>query len=132
VEVLAALLFMAIVIPVALQGMTLVSRSAILGQRKAVAMRIAERVIDEQLSVLTQGQAIPTSGGGSEDDGDTTYPWTMQTTVWPQDTMTEMTVRVTFTLQGNPYQMSLTTLFDPNASILGTPPPPGQTIPPPS
>jgi len=131
VEVLAALLIMSIVIPVALHGMVLVSRAAALGERKVAAMRVAERVINEQLSVQAQGQPVPTSSGGTEQDGDTSYPWTMQTSVWPQDTMTEMTVRVTFTFQGAPYQMSLSTLFDPNANVAGTPPPPGQTIQPP-
>jgi prepilin-type N-terminal cleavage/methylation domain-containing protein len=119
-EVLAALLMMAIIVPVALQGMSIVSRAAVLGQHKAAAMRVAERVLNEQLAVITQGQPIPTTGSGTETDGDTSYPWTMQTQPWPQDTMTEMTVRVTFTMQGNSYEMSLSTLFDPNAGTAGT------------
>jgi type II secretory pathway pseudopilin PulG len=122
VEVLAALLMMAIIIPVALQGMSIVSRAASLGEHKVAAMRVAERVLDEQLAVLTEGQPIPTSGSGTETDGDDSYPWTMQTSPWTQDTaMTEMTVRVTFTLQGHPYEMSLGTLFDPNAAVPGVP-----------
>jgi type II secretory pathway pseudopilin PulG len=122
IEVLAALLMMAIVIPVALEGMSIVSRAAVLGEHKVAAMRVAERVLNEQLSVLTQGQPIPTSGNGTETDGDMNYPWTMETVPWPQDTnLTEMTVKVTFTLQGNPYEMSLATLFDPNANTPGVP-----------
>jgi prepilin-type N-terminal cleavage/methylation domain-containing protein len=120
VEVLAALLMMAIIIPVALQGMGIVSRAAVLGERKVAAMRVAERVLNEQLFVLTQGQPIPTSGSGTETDGDLSYPWTMQTAPWTQeDAMTEMTVKVTFTMQGNSYEMSLATLFDPNANTAG-------------
>jgi prepilin-type N-terminal cleavage/methylation domain-containing protein len=121
VEVLASLLVMAIIIPVALEGMSIVSRAANLGEHKVAAMRVAERVIDEQLSVVEQGQPIPTSGSGTETDGNESYPWTMQTAPWPQDAMTEMTVRVTFTLQGHSYEMSLCTLFDPNANIPGVP-----------
>ena len=41
IEVLAALLLMAIVIPVAMQGMSIASRAGLLGQRKAAAMRVA-------------------------------------------------------------------------------------------
>jgi type II secretory pathway pseudopilin PulG len=119
VEVLAALLMMAIIIPVALQGMSIVSRAAVLGQHKAAAMRVADRVLNEQLSVITLGQPIPTSGSGTETDGNDTYPWTMQTSQWRQDNMTEMTVEVNFTLQGKQYQMSLQTLFDPNANVAG-------------
>jgi prepilin-type N-terminal cleavage/methylation domain-containing protein len=121
VEVLAALLLMAIIIPVALQGMGVVSRSAVLGQRKVAAMRVAEKVLNEQLSVIATGQPIPTTASGTETDGDASYPWTMQTEPWPQDTMTQMTVRITFTMQGNSYEMSLSTLYDPNANVLGTP-----------
>jgi general secretion pathway protein I len=121
VEVLAALLMMAIVIPIALQGMTIVSRAAVMGQRKTAAMRVAERVLNEQLAVVTQGQSIPASGSGTEEEGGMSYSWTMTTTVWPQDTMTQMTVHVTFMSQGNPYVMSLSTLYDPNAAVPGTP-----------
>jgi prepilin-type N-terminal cleavage/methylation domain-containing protein len=120
VEVLAAMLMMAIIIPISLEGMSIVSRAAVMGQRKTAAMRVAERVLNEQLAVVTAGQAIPTSSNGTEDEGGMSYTWTMTTTVWPQDTMTQMTVHVTFTSQGNPYVMSLSTLYDPNASVPGT------------
>jgi prepilin-type N-terminal cleavage/methylation domain-containing protein len=121
VEVLAALLMMAIIIPISLQGMTIISRAAVMGQRKAAAMRVAERVLNEQLAVVTQGQAIPTTGSGTESEGGMDYSWNMTTTVWPQDTMTQMTVRITFTSQGHSYDMSLSTLYDPNANVPGTP-----------
>jgi type II secretory pathway pseudopilin PulG len=114
------MLMMAIIVPVALEGMSVVSRAAVLGQRKAAAMRVAERVLGEQLAVIAQGQPVPTSGSGTETDGDTAYPWTMQTQNWTRDTMTQMTVHITFTLQGNSYEMTLSTLFDPNAGTPGT------------
>jgi prepilin-type N-terminal cleavage/methylation domain-containing protein len=120
IEVLAAMLMMAIIIPVALEGMSVVSRTAVLGQHKAAAMRVAERVLNEQLAVVIQGQTIPSSGSGTEVDGDTSYPWTMQTENWPQDAMTEMTVHITFVVQGHSYDMTLSTLFDPNANTPGT------------
>ena len=44
VEVLAALLFMAIVIPVAVDGLRLANLAGQVGQRKAAAARIAERI----------------------------------------------------------------------------------------
>ena len=43
-EVLAALLFMAIVIPVALEGLRIASLAGQVGERKAAAARVAERV----------------------------------------------------------------------------------------
>ncbi len=110
VEVLAALLMMAIVIPVAMQGMSVASRAGNLGLRKAAAMRIADRVMDE---LVATNQISQSSASGTQTDGDTTYNWTMQTTTWPLDSMTQMTVQVTFTLQGTNYQVSADTLFDP-------------------
>jgi hypothetical protein len=41
----------------------------------------------------------------------------METTTWTEDTMSQMTVRVTFSLQGGAYTVSASTLFDPNAGL---------------
>src|SRR5476649_1746550 len=99
-EVLAALLVMAIVIPVAMQGMSIASRAGIAGVRKATAMRVAERVLNEQ---FVTGQLTQNTGSGSVIEGDTTYPWTLDSVTWPQDAMTQITVTVTFTVQGTDY-----------------------------
>jgi type II secretory pathway pseudopilin PulG len=115
-EVLAALLFMAIVIPVALHGMSVASRAGVLGQRKAAAMRVGERVLNE---LAITGEWNQGGTGGSITEGDTTYAWTMQSATWPSDAMTQVTVQVTFTVQGSDYSVSLSTLFDP-ASALAT------------
>jgi prepilin-type N-terminal cleavage/methylation domain-containing protein len=113
IEVLAALLLMAIVIPVAMQGMSIASRAGLLGQRKAAAMRVAERMINE---LIVTGEMNQTTTSGTLVDGDTTYPWSMQTEPWTEDTMTQMTVKVTFSIQGNDYEVSASTLFDPMAT----------------
>src|SRR6478735_6417980 len=46
-EVLAALLFMAIVIPVAVQGLRIASRAGSLSERKAIAARLADSKLNE-------------------------------------------------------------------------------------
>jgi len=120
--VLAALILMAIVIPVALEGMSIVSRAAVLGQRKCAAMRVAERVLNEQVVLLSQGQVVENTASGTEIDGGTTYPWTLQAETWPVDAMTQLTVRVTFTLRGAPYEMTASTLFDATADTPGKAP----------
>ena len=99
---------MAIVIPVAMDGMSVASRAGILGQRKATAMRVAERMLNE-LTIEMQTQQSTSSG--SVADGDTTYAWTMRTENWPEDAMQQMTVSVTFLVQGNSYEVSVTTLL---------------------
>ena len=112
-EVLAALLMMAIIIPVAMEGMSVSSRVGVLGQRKAAAMRVAERMLNE-LIVESQAQQASTSGTALE--GETAYPWTMKTQSWSEDAMVELIVTVTFTVQGNDYDVSASTLIAPASS----------------
>lgn len=113
-EVLAALLFMAIVVPVALHGMSIASRAGVLGQRKAAAMRIGERVLND---LAITGEWNQGGTGGTITEGDTSYAWSMQSATWPSDAMTQVTVQVTFTVQGTDYSVSLNTLFDPAAAL---------------
>jgi type II secretory pathway pseudopilin PulG len=112
---------MAVVIPVALEGMSIVSRAAVLGQRKVAAMRVAERVLNEQLLLLSQGQGAENSANGIETDGGVDYPWTLQTAAWPEDSMTQLTVRVSFKVRGTSYEMKADTLFDPMVDSPGVP-----------
>jgi prepilin-type N-terminal cleavage/methylation domain-containing protein len=112
-EVLAALLMMAIIIPVAMEGMSVSSRVGVLGQRKAAAMRVAERMLNE-LIVESQAQQASTSGTAFE--GETAYPWTMKSQSWSEDAMIELIVTVTFTVQGNDYDVSASTLIAPASS----------------
>ena len=117
-EVLAALLLMAIIVPVAMQGVQIASRAGILGQRKAVAMRVAERVLNELIATdgLTQS-----TGSGTVAEGDQSYAWTMQTETWPEDAMNVVTVRVVFNVQGNDYNVSLSSIYDPaTVSLTGS------------
>ena len=112
VEVLASLLLMANVIPVAMEGMSVAIRVGILGQRKAAAMRVAERVLNE---LMVEQQTQQNSSTGSAVDGDTVYPWTMRVENWSEDAMQQLTVTVIFTVQGNNYEVSVTTLLPPTA-----------------
>ena len=105
-QVLAALLFMAIVIPVAMHGVSVASRAGILGQRKATAMRVAERLLDE---LIVTDQVNSGATNGSIVEGDTTYPWTVRSEDWPEGEMTQVTVRVSFDVQGNTFEVSAST-----------------------
>lgn len=112
-EVLAALALMAIIIPVAMHGMQIAARAGILGERKAIAMRLAERVLSEQ---LVTGNLLQTTASGSILENGATFPWTLKSETWPEDAMNVATVRVTFTVQGNDYSVSASTLYDPTLS----------------
>ena len=60
-EVLAALMLMSIVIPVALQGLRVASTAGEVGQRKMVAARIGNKVLNE-LKVTAQLQNTGQTG----------------------------------------------------------------------
>jgi type II secretory pathway pseudopilin PulG len=116
-EVLAALLFMAIVIPVAMHGLSVASRAGTLGQRKAAAMRVAERVLEE---TIYTGQNISSISNGTVSEGDTSYPWTLKSDTWTEDTMTQLTVTVSFDVQGTTFTVNASTLYDPTAASATT------------
>lgn len=112
-EVLAALLLMAILIPVTMHGVTVASRAGMLGQRKTTAIRIAERVLEEQ---IVSGQMATATPNGTIVEGNVSYPWTMRSDPWAEDnnvTMNIVTVRVEFSVQGNTYDVATSTLYDP-------------------
>jgi hypothetical protein len=111
-EVLAALVLMAIVIPVAIEGTGVAGRAGELGVRKADAVRVAQRVLNEAIATGTAGQ----SSGGSTAEGPATYTWTLTSQPWSVDTMQLVTVQVNFNLQGRDFAVSLDTLVDPAAT----------------
>src|SRR6266436_2676461 len=57
-EVLAALLFMAIVIPVAVQGLRIASRAGSVSERKRDAARVAERILNESIVTTNWNQTV--------------------------------------------------------------------------
>lgn|GEM_PF-405245 len=113
VEVLAALALMAIIVPVAMQGVQIASRAGTLGERKATAMRIAESVLNE---LIVTGEMIQSTASGNVTENGLSYPWTMKSETWSEDAMNVVTVQVIFTVQGDTYNVSASTLYDPTTS----------------
>lgn len=109
VEVLAALLFMAIVIPVAMRAIQIASRAGVVSQRKAVASRIAERMLNEMI-VTSQYQG--TSVKGVIYEAQLPYEWTLRSEPWTEDAMLMVSLNVTFQAQGQEYDVNLSTLLD--------------------
>ena len=106
-EVLPALLFMAIVIPVAMQGLRISSRAGELADRKREAARVAERVLNESI-VTTNWNKSATSGTIQE--GDREYRWSLRTESWTESTMQLLSAEVTFPVQGEDHTVKLSTL----------------------
>ena len=109
VEVLAALAFMAIVIPVAVEGLRVASLAGQVGERKAVASRIAERTLNE---LLVTGQYRSSTQKGVIQEGPQEYQWSARSEAWPLGAMRLVTVQVIYPVQGRDYDVRLSTLTD--------------------
>jgi len=109
-EVLAALVFMAVVIPTAVHGLRIASQAGQLSQRRAVAGRVAEQVINE---LVVTRQWLRGAPSGVIQDGPLPYRWQMRTGPWNQQNVLRLlTVQVTFPVQGQDYDVSLSTVVD--------------------
>ena len=109
VEVLAALVFMAILLPVTVQAIRVASRAGQVGERKAAATRVAERVLNE---LLINGSLSLNGNSGTIEEGDRTYDWSTRSETWTEDQMSLITVTVTYEVQGQDFDVQLSTLFE--------------------
>ncbi|HEV2434669.1 MAG TPA: hypothetical protein VG077_01600 [Verrucomicrobiae bacterium] len=109
-EVLAAMLFLAIVIPAAVEALHVASLAGEVAARKGVAARIGERILNE--SIVTTNWNVG-SQNGTVTEGAEEFHWTLNNQSWPVDTTAAMrllTAEVTFTAQGHDYSVGLSTL----------------------
>ena len=112
-EVLAALLFMAIVIPVAIEGMHVASRAGTVSERKGEAARVAQRLLAENLVTTNLNQGVQ---GGTLTEGQREFNWTLHSDPWNQDpnqnVIHQLTVEVKFKAQNQEYAVRMSTLVD--------------------
>jgi hypothetical protein len=115
-EVLAALLFLAIVIPTAVEALHIASLAGEVAARKAAAARVADRVLNESL-VTTNWSGGMQSGTVSE--GALDFRWKLTSQAWDADpalsaqsgqAMQVLTAEVTYSAQGKDYSVKLSTL----------------------
>src|SRR6266705_5884507 len=81
-EVLAALLFMAIVIPAAVQGLRIANQAGQVAERKSEAARVAERVLNESIVTTNWNKS---SRSGSATEGIHQFQWQLRNEVWNQE-----------------------------------------------
>ena len=108
-EVLAAMLFMAIVIPVSVQGLLIANRAGVVAERKVVAARLADNLLTEMV--------ITDAWQDAEDEGDfgdewPDYRWALETEAWEADTMLLLTVEVFYPAQGAEFSVRLSTIVE--------------------
>jgi hypothetical protein len=117
-EVLAALVFMAIVIPVAIEGLSIASRAGEVAARKSEAALVAERILVENIITTNWDKAVQ---NGQLRQGLRDFRWTLRSEPWNEDPrqtgLRLLSVEVTYTAKGQDYGVKLSTLVD-NASPL--------------
>jgi type II secretory pathway pseudopilin PulG len=112
-EVLAALLFMAIVVPVAVEGLHIASLAGAVAERKGEAARVAQRLLEESLVTTNWNQAVQR---GDITEGQRQFRWTLRSDPWNQDpnqnVMQQVSVEVFFTAQNREYSVRMSTLVN--------------------
>ncbi len=112
-EVLAALLFMAIVIPAAVEGLHIASLAGTVAERKGEAARVARRLLSETVVTTNWNQSVQR---GTLVEGERQFRWTMHNDPWNQDpnqnVIRLLSVEVVFTAQNRDYSVRMSTLVD--------------------
>ena len=123
VEILAAMLFLALVVPAIVGALGVANRASEMAERSALAGELAQNKMSE-LVTDNAWQTPPFTNG----DFAGTYPgyrWEMTTENWTGDPvntgMTALHVDVHYTIQGNDHTIRLSTLvYVPTTSAVGT------------
>ncbi|MCP5528438.1 MAG: type II secretion system protein [Verrucomicrobiales bacterium] len=112
-EVLAAMVFLAVLVPVVIEGLTLANRAAEVAERKTIATQLAANKLNE--IVITEAWSATNSSG---DFGEVWpgFRWESTSRTWSEDAMTELAVVVTYAVQGRDYTVTLSTLVDTSTS----------------
>src|SRR5215471_20453122 len=112
-EVLAAMVFLAILIPVALEGLSIASSVGEIAARKGEAALVAERVLNESI-VLTNWNRSSLSGTIRQ--GAREFNWSLRSDPWNQDpnvsTIRLVSVEVKYMVQGRERAFTLGTLAE--------------------
>src|SRR3989442_8970189 len=112
-EVLAALVFMAILIPVALEGLSIASRAGEVAVRKSEAALLAERILNESVVTTNWNSAVQ---NGTLRQGVREFRYSLRNEPWVQDpnqsAMRQLSVEGLFTAQSRDYSVKMSTLVD--------------------
>ena len=107
VEVLAALVFLGILIPVVVSALTVSNRAAVVVERSTIAMQLGENRLSELMLADAWTTAESRGDFGQDWPG---YRWELKRQDWQSGAMTELTLDVFFAVQGQEHEVRLTTL----------------------
>jgi len=109
-EVLAAMLFLAIVIPTAVEALHVASLAGEVAARKSAAARVADRILNESLVTTNWSGAVQS---GTVAEGVLNFNWTLTAQDWPEHSMQMLTAEVKYQAQGKDFSVKLSTLANP-------------------
>jgi type II secretory pathway pseudopilin PulG len=107
VEVLAAMVFLGILIPVVISALTVSNRAAVVAERSTIAMQLGENRLSELMLEDAWTTAESRGDFGQEWPG---YRWELKRQDWQSGAMTELTLDVFFVVQGQEHEVRLSTL----------------------
>jgi len=111
VEVLAALVFLGILMPVVISALLLSNRAGLIAERSTNAMQLAENRLGELLLPSAPGTGESRGDFGQEWPG---YRWELTRGDWQSGSgMTELTMTAFFKVQGQEHDVRVTTLASP-------------------
>src|SRR5689334_12048936 len=120
-EVLAALVFMAILIPVALEGLSIAGRAGEVAARKSEAALVAERILNESVLTTNWNSSVQ---NGTVRQGYRDFRYTLRSDPWDLDpnqtAMRLLSVEVTFDAQGQDHSVRMSTLVDSSTPLTPT------------
>ena len=108
VELLAAMAFLGILMPVLVSALLVSNRAALISERSTIAMQLGENRLNE---MMLGGAWTSESGRGDFGDHWPGYRWELTKTAWETSAaMTELTLDVFYTVQGIERDLRLSTL----------------------
>ncbi len=110
VEILIAMVFMAILVPISVQALLIANRAGSVARHKRQAVRLANNLLTEM--VITD-EWVNGQRSGDLSDQNANYRWELDNASWTEDSdlsLVTLTMRVYFTVQGREYSVSVSTL----------------------
>ena len=114
VEVFAAMVFLAILVPAVLEGLSIANRASVVAERSSIAGELAENKLNEILLSSTGGATSDSDTSGDFGTDWPGYRWQTTQDTWDQDsvnTMSELSVQVFYPVQGQERSVTLSTLM---------------------
>ena len=113
VEVLAAMVFLGILMPVVISALLTANRVAVAAERSMIAAQLGENKLGELMLGNKWSSAAASGDFGQQWKG---YRWQLSKPAWQTGAMTELTLDVFYKVQGTEHDARLSTLVDSSLS----------------